>query len=88
MEESHNLGLRSSATMMYGTVESEEQQARHILKIAHLQQKTEGFMAFIPWSFEPNKTEIQYEGMIKYPSGGLLLLKMIAISRIMYYGII
>ena len=88
MEESHNLGLRSSATMMYGTVESEEQQARHILKIAHLQQKTEGFMAFIPWSFEPNKTEIQYEGMIKYPSGGLHLLKMIAISRIMYYGII
>ena len=88
MEESHNLGLRSSATMMYGTVESEEQQARHILKIAHLQQKTEGFMAFIPWSFEPNKTEIQYEGMIKYPSGGLHLLKMIAISRIMYDGII
>lgn len=88
MEESHNLGLRSSATMMYGTVESEEQQARHILKIAHLQQKTKGFMAFIPWSFEPNKTEIQYEGMIKYPSGGLHLLKMIAISRIMYYGII
>ena len=88
MEESHNLGLRSSATMMYGTVESEEQLARHILKIADLQQKTEGFMAFIPWSFEPNKTEIQYEGMIKYPSGGLHLLKMIAISRIMYYGII
>lgn len=88
MEESHNLGLQSSATMMYGTVESEEQQARHIMKIAHLQQKTEGFMAFIPWSFEPNKTEIQYEGMIKYPSGGLHLLKMIAISRIMYYGII
>ena len=88
MEESHNLGLRSSATMMYGTVESEEQQARHILKIAYLQQKTKGFMAFIPWSFEPNKTEIQYEGMIKYPSGGLHLLKMIAISRIMYYGII
>jgi cyclic dehypoxanthinyl futalosine synthase len=88
MEESHNLGLQSSATMMYGTVESEEQQARHIMKIAYLQQKTKGFMAFIPWSFEPNKTEMQKEGMIKYPSGGLHLLKMIAISRIMYYGII
>jgi cyclic dehypoxanthinyl futalosine synthase len=88
MEESHNLGLQSSATMMYGTVESEEQQARHIIKIARLQQKTKGFMAFIPWSFEPNKTEMQNEGTIKYPSGGLHLLKMIAISRIMYYGII
>ena len=88
MEESHSLGLNSSATMMYGTVESEEQQARHIMKIAHLQQKTKGFMAFIPWSFEPNKTEIQDEGVIKYPSGGLNLLKMIAISRIVFYGII
>ena len=88
MEESHSLGLNSSATMMYGTVESEEQQARHIMKIAHLQQKTKGFMAFIPWSFEPNKTEIQVDGLIKYPSGGLHLLKMIAISRIVFYGII
>ena len=88
MEESHSLGLNSSATMMYGTVESEEQQARHIMKIAHLQQKTKGFMAFIPWSFEPNKTEIQGEGLIKYPSGGLHLLKMIAISRIVFCGII
>ena len=88
MEESHSLGLNSSATMMYGTVESEEQQARHIMKIAHLQKKTKGFMAFIPWSFEPNKTEIQGEGLIKYPSGGLHLLKMIAVSRIVFYGII
>ncbi len=88
MEESHSLELNSSATMMYGTVENEEQQARHIMKIAHLQQKTKGFMAFIPWSFEPNKTEIQDEGLIKYPSGGLHLLKMIAISRIVFYGII
>ncbi|MDQ3839353.1 MAG: dehypoxanthine futalosine cyclase [Thermoproteota archaeon] len=88
MEESHSLGLSSSATMMYGTVESEEQRARHIMKIAHLQQKTKGFMAFIPWSFEPNKTEIQDKGVIKYPSGGLNLLKMIAISRIVFYGII
>jgi cyclic dehypoxanthinyl futalosine synthase len=88
MEESHNMGLQSSATMMYGTVESEEQQARHLMKIAYLQQKTKGFMAFIPWSFEPNKTEIQDEGNIKYSPGGLHLLKMIAISRIMYYGLI
>lgn len=88
MEESHNLGLQSSATMMYGTVESEKQQAQHLMKIAYLQQKTKGFMAFIPWSFEPNKTEIQDEGIIKYPPGGLHLLKMIAISRITYYGII
>lgn len=88
MEEAHSLGIKSSATMMYGTVETDEDRASHIMKIADLQQKTGGFMAFIPWSFEPNKTEMQEEGLIKYPSGGLQLLKMIAISRIMYNGLI
>ncbi len=88
MEEAHGLGIRSSATMMYGTVETEEDRARHIMKIARLQEKTGGFMAFIPWSFEPNNTEMQMEGLVKYPSGGLQLLKMIAISRIMFDGLV
>jgi len=82
------LGIKSSATMMYGTLENEEQQARHLMKIANLQEKTGGFMAFIPWSFEPNMTQMQSEGLIRYPSGGLRLLKMIAISRIMYHDLI
>ena len=88
MEEAHKLGIKSSATMMYGTLEDEEQQARHLMKIANLQEKTGGFMAFIPWSFEPNLTQMQSEGLIRYPSGGLLLLKMIAISRIVYHNLI
>lgn len=88
MEEAHQIGLKSVATMMYGTVDTEEDRARHIMKIVQLQEKTGGFMVFVPWSFEPNKTEIQAEGMIKYPSGGLPLLKMIAIARIMFYGLI
>lgn len=88
MEEAHILGIKSSATMMYGTVENQEQQARHLIKIARLQEKTGGFMAFIPWSFEPNNTEIQLNGDINYSSGGLKLLKMIAISRIIFFGLI
>ncbi len=88
MEEAHKLGIKSSATMMYGTVEDEEQQARHLMKIANLQEKTGGFMAFIPWSFEPNMTQMQSEGLIRYPAGGLRLLKMIAISRIVYHNLI
>jgi cyclic dehypoxanthinyl futalosine synthase len=68
MECAHKIGLKASATMMYGTVETEEQQARHIMKIAQLQKKTGGFMAFIAWSFEPNRTQIQSEGSIIYPS--------------------
>jgi cyclic dehypoxanthinyl futalosine synthase len=58
------------------------------MKIANLQDQTRGFMAFIPWSFEPNRTEMQSEGLVRYPSGGLQLLKMIAISRIVYYQLI
>jgi cyclic dehypoxanthinyl futalosine synthase len=88
MEEAHQLGLRSVATMMYGTVETEQERAEHLVKIAKLQEKTGGFMVFVPWSFEPNKTEIQAEGSIKYPSGGQSLLKMIAISRIMFDGLV
>jgi cyclic dehypoxanthinyl futalosine synthase len=88
MEEAHSQGIKSSATMMYGTVETVEQRARHLLKILELQRKTSGFMAFIPWSFEPNKTEIQDKGVINYPLGGFELLKMISVSRIIFNGII
>jgi cyclic dehypoxanthinyl futalosine synthase len=88
MEEAHSQGIKSSATMMYGTVETVEQRARHLLKILELQRKTSGFMAFIPWSFEPNKTEIQDKGVVNYPLGGFELLKMISVSRIIFNGII
>lgn len=88
MEEAHNCGLKSSATMMYGTVETDEQIAQHIIKILKLQEKTNGFMAFIPWGFEPNNTQLYSDGIIRYPSGGFNLLKMISISRIMLFGLI
>ncbi|MGN6823433.1 MAG: cyclic dehypoxanthinyl futalosine synthase [Candidatus Nitrosocosmicus sp.] len=88
MEEAHTQGIKSSATMMYGTVETIEHRARHLLKIANLQRKTGGFMAFIPWSFEPNKTEMQDKGLVNYPLGGFELLKMISVSRILFNGLI
>ncbi|MGH9909933.1 MAG: cyclic dehypoxanthinyl futalosine synthase [Nitrososphaerales archaeon] len=88
MEEAHKLGLKASATMMYGHVETVEQRAESLMKIIELQKKTGGFMAFIPWSFEPNNTQMKEEGMVSYSAGGLQLLKMIAISRIMLNGLI
>lgn len=88
METAHKIGIKSSATMMYGTVETIEQRARHLLKIAELQKRTRGFMAFIPWSFEPNKTEIQENGTVQYAMGGFELLKMISVSRIVFNGLI
>ena len=88
MEEAHDMGLPASATMMYGHVENTHDVAEHFIKIAKLQEKTGGFMAFIPWSFEPNNTLMQKEDTALSPAGGFQLLKMIAISRIMYDGLI
>ena len=88
MEEAHTLQIPSSATTMYGHVESNEQIAEHFEKIVHLQEKTNGFMAFIPWSFEPNNTVMQKDGTITSGAGGHRLLKMIAISRLVFDGLI
>lgn len=90
MREAHTLGLPSSATMMYGHAETLQDMASHILRIAELQEETGGFMAFIPWNFEPNNTPMQRDGQMErmvtseFGSGGVQLLKMIAISRLVY----
>ncbi len=88
MKESFELGLPASATMMYGHVETENDVVEHFDKIVKLQKKLNGFMAFIPWSFEPNNTVMQKEGIVTSGAGGIQLLKMIAISRIIFDGLI
>ena len=88
MEYAHNLDIKSSATMMYGTVENDDDIINHLMKIRDLQEKTGGFLAFIPWGFEPNNTQMQLDDVTKYPPGGHKLLKMIAISRIIFYNLI
>ena len=81
MDEAHSLGLPASATMMYGHVETKLMILLNIFsKIVKLQEKTKGFMAFIPWNFEPNNTLMHEEGLVEYGTGGIQLLKMIAIS--------
>ena len=88
IEEAHDVGIPASATMMYGHVESNNDIAVHFRKIVELQKKTGVFMAFIPWSFEPNNTQMQKEGVINFSAGGVQLLKMIAISRLVFDGLI
>ena len=88
MKESFELGLPASATMMYGHVETDNDIVEHYDKIAKLQKNLNGFMAFIPWSFEPNNTLMQKEGTVTTGAGGVRLLKMIAISRIIFDGLI
>ena len=89
MEEAHGAGLPASATMMYGHVETAADVAEHIGLVAALQERTGGFMAFIPWSYEPNNTPMQRDNPgAEYGAGGLALLKMIAVSRLCLDGLI
>jgi dehypoxanthine futalosine cyclase len=88
MDEAHSIGIPSSATMMYGHVENNNDIVEHFSKLVNLQEKTKGFMAFIPWNFEPNNTLMHEEGIVEYGTGGIQLLKMIAISRLVFDGLI
>jgi len=59
MEEAHKIGMRTTATMMFGTYETEEDIIEHLDAIRSLQDRTGGFTAFIPWTFQPGNTEIE-----------------------------
>ncbi len=57
MRHAHHKGLRTTATMMYGTVETDEDRLEHMLRLRDLQDETGGFTAFITWSYQPEHTE-------------------------------
>jgi cyclic dehypoxanthinyl futalosine synthase len=57
MRHAHRAGLRTTATMMYGTVETIEERLEHMLRLRDLQDETGGFTAFITWSYQPEHTE-------------------------------
>ena len=77
MEEVHLAGLNSSATMMFGTIETDEDIIEHLFKLRELQDKTGGFRAFIPWSFQSKNTALNPRGVY-----GHYYLKVLAVSRI------
>lgn len=78
MEESHRQGLRSSATMMFGHVETSEERLEHLRRLRELQDRTGGFTAFIPWPFQPQNTVLS--DLEKTTAVGYL--RMLALSRI------
>jgi len=77
MREAHLLGMKSTATMMFGSIESCEDRLEHLDKIRSLQDETGGFTAFIPWTFQSGHTQL---------GGGetsaVDYLKTLAVSRI------
>ena len=58
MQAAHEAGLRTTATMMYGSVERLEERVEHLLRLRELQDETGGFTAFIAWSYQPHNTEL------------------------------
>jgi cyclic dehypoxanthinyl futalosine synthase len=58
MRHAHYAGLRTTATMMYGTVETDEERLEHLFRLRELQDETGGFTAFITWSYQPEHTEL------------------------------
>ena len=78
MEVAHTLGLKSSATLMFGHVEEDEDIADHLLSIRALQDRTGGFTAFIPWSFQSPNTELGG----KPSEGAFTYLRLVAVSRV------
>lgn len=81
MEEAHHQGLRTTATMMFGHIETMEERLEHLQRIRDLQDRTSGFTAFIPWPFQPDHTALAASRKIdKETAFGYL--KMLALSRI------
>lgn len=81
MEIAHNLGLRTTATMMFGHIETMEERLEHLRRLRELQDRTGGFTAFIPWPFQPDNTVLADHNPIEKTSG-MHYLRMLALSRI------
>jgi len=78
MTTAHGLGLRTTATMMFGHVETSEERLEHLRRVRNAQDETSGFTAFIPWPFQPDNTvfaDIEKTSALAY-------LKTLALSRI------
>jgi cyclic dehypoxanthinyl futalosine synthase len=77
METAHSLGIPTTATMMFGAGETVEERFRHLEKLRELQDRTAGFLSFIPWTLQPRNTDMDGEGETT-----LGYLRMLALSRL------
>lgn len=77
--EAHELGMRTHATMLYGSIETIEERVQHMLLLRELQDETNGYMVFIPLAVQPKSTNAS----IKRRTSAFEDIKTIAISRLM-----
>ncbi|MFW5851953.1 MAG: cyclic dehypoxanthinyl futalosine synthase [Bacteroidota bacterium] len=91
MREAHKMNITTSATMMYGHIESIEDRITHLVKLRELQsekpENSAGFTAFIPWPFYSKGTKIEQFFPDNYSINHEEYIRMIAISRIMLTNI-
>ena len=80
MRAAHHVGLRTTATMMFGIGDSTVHRVRHLQRIRDLQDETGGFTAFIPWTFQRENTALGRK--IKEELTGMDYLRMLAVSRL------
>lgn len=78
MDTAHRMGMKTTATMMFGHVETPAERVLHLVRVREQQDATGGFTAFIPWSFQPRNTNLGGA-----TAGGVEYLKTLALARIM-----
>ncbi|MEW6488606.1 MAG: cyclic dehypoxanthinyl futalosine synthase [Thermodesulfobacteriota bacterium] len=81
MEAAHRLGMPTTATLMFGSAERDEDLVEHLLRVRALQDRTGGFTAFIPWTFQPSHTELGRMTGAR-PVGAVRYLRVLALSRL------
>lgn len=80
MRTAHQVGFRTTATMMYGHVETPEEVIEHLRHLRTLQDETGGFFAFIPWSFKRGTTPLSTA--VAHDAGPARYLRILAVARI------
>jgi cyclic dehypoxanthinyl futalosine synthase len=83
MEIAHRIGMKTTATMMFGHIERNEEIIEHLFRIRDLQRRTGGFTAFIPWTFQPKNTGLY--ALVNEPVSVTRYLQVLAISRIVLH---
>ena len=78
----HSIGMKTTATMMFGTVETDEEIIEHWDLIRKLQDETGGFRAFIMWSFQGKNTKLMEEHPLIKPQSSNRYLRLLAVSRL------
>ncbi|VAY87365.1 Menaquinone via futalosine step 3 [hydrothermal vent metagenome] len=81
-KQAHEVGVKSTATMMFGTIETNEQIIEHWDKIRQLQDETSGFRAYIMWSFQSAHTELLKQIPNIKPSSSNRYLRLLAVARL------